>query len=85
MSNVPIEKFVEDLTVVARVEIVTEWDQFQKAGSIGDSTIRKEAVRFSKEHDIPDGMVVVVMQGLAFEICRQFAKEFIRNEGLDNT
>lgn len=85
MSTVPIEAFVEDLTTVCKVEIVHEWDIFQSKGAIGDSVIRREAVRFSKENDIPDGMIVVVMQGLAFEICRQFAKEFIDENGLDNS
>lgn len=80
----PMVTFVEDLTTTTQVEIIHDWDQFEREGAIGDCKLRAAATRFLNENNWPESMVTVAMHALVFEICRAFAKEFIHDNGLDN-
>lgn len=81
----PLNEFVCNLTTKKMVEIYRDFVEFERLGRTGDTALRIETRRHLLEQGIPEDSIVVWMKMLTFEICREFAKEHMRNNGLDNS
>lgn len=80
----PLQLFIDDLPIYRMVEIIHDYDAYELTGSTGETALRIETQRHMKEQNVPDNLVISFMQMMAFEICREMAKEYIRQNGLDN-
>jgi hypothetical protein len=85
MTKSPINMFVCNLATERKVEIFHDYEAYEMTGVTGETALRIETVRHMKEQGIPENYIISFMNMMAFEICREFAKEYIRDNGLDNT
>lgn len=62
-----VRQYAEELTLNERLEIVSNYKQFQRDGFIGDVPMRNHAKVLMEEIGVSSGTVVLWMEKLVFE------------------
>lgn len=77
MANI-LRDYVTKLTDAQRLEIVADFEQFEREGAIGDCALRQHATKVVKLYGAGIETITVWMRDLAFEIYRWYAGIVIR-------
>ena len=72
-----VQKYVESLSDQEKLVIIENYERFEKDGAIGDEPIRFHAVQFIKLAVLGTVSIVVLMEKIAFECYRYFAKKHL--------
>ena len=77
-----IEQYVDTMTLKHVIQIINDYEAYERDGSTGDTNLRVASEHLS--HDVFKGGVGVamVMERVAFECYRRVAHEHIFKEGL---
>lgn len=72
-----LRDYVRNLTDDQRLQIVTEFEQFERAGQIGDGPLREHAQQVMEKYGADEITVTRWMRDLTFEIYRWYASIII--------
>ena len=73
----PLKEFVNNLSDDEKIQIMKDYNQFEKDGFIGDSAIRTNARKLIRQLGANENMITMWMKDIAFECYREYAWKYV--------